>query len=496
MDKKLNFINLLEKYRDNPALIWRNGEITYHQYFQYIKYVSSILKREGIQSGSKVVVISEINHHFPILFFAVLISGGTVIPINPKFPVKKIHTLIKEIDCDLVISFDESFSPDPKNMIALLSGNSIFEIFSEKNISDDIPSLTFEKNATIVFTSGTLGNPRGVLHTIGNHYFSAIGSNQNIALDQTDCWLITLPFYHIAGIAILFRTLIAGAACFIPDNAKDFSYCLKNNNVTHLSLVSTQLRRWLANNTEIDSASSHESRDAINHVSTLKSLKAILLGGSQIPLNLIEQALQRELPVFTSYGSTEMSSQITTTSGEDLAKNPASSGKILSHRELKIDNNGEILVRGKTLAQGYFFGEDIINFVDTYGWFHTGDLGLFDDNKNLVVTGRRDNMFVSGGENIHPEEIERHLQIMKNISEVCVVDVPDAEYGARPVAFIRMNSNYKIDEPQIRRYLEDKIEGYKIPQRFLNWPEDLDKVKRDRGYLRELAISLISSEFK
>ena len=75
-------------------------------------------------------------------------------------------------------------------------------------------------------------------------------------------------------------------------------------------------------------------------------------------------------------------------------------------------------------------------------------------------------MFVSGGENIHPEEIERHLQIMKNISEVCVVDVPDAEYGARPVAFIRMNSNYKIDEPQIRKYLEDKIEEYKIPQRF------------------------------
>jgi O-succinylbenzoic acid--CoA ligase len=105
-------------------------------------------------------------------------------------------------------------------------------------------------------------------------------------------------------------------------------------------------------------------------------------------------------------------------------------------------------------------------------------------------------MFISGGENIYPEEIEEQLQFHNQIIDVCVVEVPDKEYGARPVAFIKIEATTIIDETQLKKYLEDKIAGFKIPVRFLSWPENLDQNKPDRGYLRKLAIAIIISESK
>jgi O-succinylbenzoic acid--CoA ligase len=475
----LNLNHLVEKYGDNPALIWPEGKLSYHQYFQHISHMSTILKKKGIHPGKKVAILSEVHHLFPVLFFALLNSGGIVIPINPKLPTKKKINLIRKVDCDLVITLDQAFSPDPDNNINVISGNSLFDRSIEIDKAQSFPSLPLEQEATVVFTSGTQGNPRGALHTIGNHYYSALGSNQNIPLNQSDRWMVTLPFYHIAGIAILFRTLMAGGACLIPESARSIQHQISKYNVTHLSLVSTQLHRWMAEDKTIKSST---------------SLKAILLGGSQILPILIEQALKQKLPIYSSYGSTEMCSQITTTKIEDLKLNPKSSGKLLSNRELKIDKNGEVLVRGKTLGIGYFFRKNIVPFADDKGWFHTGDLGYIDENQDLIITGRQDNMFVSGGENIHPEEIERQLQFYNHIIDVCVVDVRDEEFGARPVAFIKMESDEQINETTLKNDLKEKLATYEIPVRFFAWPEDIENLKPDRNYFRELAKSIMVTE--
>jgi O-succinylbenzoic acid--CoA ligase len=145
------------------------------------------------------------------------------------------------------------------------------------------------------------------------------------------------------------------------------------------------------------------------------------------------------------------------------------------------------LVGGNTLGLGYVSGDDIISFVDANGWYHTGDLGHFDDMDNIIVTGRRDNMFISGGENIHPEEIERHLNYYDHIIDVCVIDIPDAEFGARPIAFIKMEGSWQINESDLKNYLKDKIPGFKIPVRFFVWPKEVFSLKPDRKSLRKLA---------
>jgi len=471
-DNKLDFNYILEKYGDKPALIWPKGKLTYSQYIQYISHISENLMENGVEPGSRVAVLSDIDYHFPILFFAVLNAGSIIVPINPKLPKKKINELLNEVECDWLIPIGSTFTVARESEIRVLNDVISFEMSSEIKTPEKITSISFTQDATIIFTSGSVGKPKGVLHTIGNHYYSALGSNENIPLNANDCWMVSLPFFHIAGIAILFRTLISGAACFIPDGNQPLQDQLKQTNVTHLSLVSTQLYRWM---------------EEINISESVTLLKAILLGGSQIPSTLIEGAIKQKLPVYVSYGSTEMSSQITTTTIEDLKLNPESSGKLLSFRELKIDNTGEVLVRGKTLCEGYVSGKNVLQCTDRKGWFHTGDLGSLDDNQNLIIKGRRDNMFISGGENIYPEEIEQHLQFQNHIMDVCVVDVQDDEFGARPVAFVKVDESYEIDETQIKKYLKDKLARFKIPIRILPWPVDVDELKPVREYFRILA---------
>jgi O-succinylbenzoic acid--CoA ligase len=474
----INMQDIQKKHSQKPALIWPDGELSYLQYFRAINNMSETLSEKGVNPREICAVITDINHQFPIIFFAIIKLGGIVLPLNPKSPHNKINEILNKFECDSLISIDSSFTPESGSQTQVICD--VFDIENSTDGKDPENNFTFdfEQDVTIILTSGSEGKQKGVLHKLENHFYSALGSNENIPLKPEDCWMVSLPFFHIAGIAILFRTLLTGAACYIPDRNKKTQEQLGHMKVTHLSLVPTQVYRWLQDMESLDIGS---------------SLKTVLVGGSHIPEGLIKSAVQKNLPVYTSYGSTEMSSQITTTRIEDLKLNPKSSGRLLSHRELKIDNSGEVLVRGKTLASGYISHKKNVPFTDDEGWFHTGDLGYVDDNQNLVVTGRRDNMFISGGENIYPEEIEQYLQFHDRIIDVCVVDIPDDEFGARPIAFIKMEGKVRINEIDLKVYLKDKIAGFKIPIRFLPWPEEMGSLKPDRKYFRELAIKILSS---
>ncbi len=244
---------------------------------------------------------------------------------------------------------------------------------------------------------------------------------------------------------------------------------------THVSLVAAQLQQVL--------------NDA-DTITALKSASAILLGGGAIPPSLIQNAFNLNLPIYKSYGCTEMSSQITTTRPADSFEHLCTSGKLLKQRELKIADDGEIMVRGKTLFQGYVEGEKIVSPVDEDGWYHTADLGKIDANGYLTVLGRKDNMFISGGENIFPEEIERVLEDLDGIEGAIVVPVHDPKFGQRPAAFLRLNPDTSIPDLPLE-FLKSKLPSYKIPDHFFDWPEQ-DGLKPNRRLLQAQAEHVLS----
>jgi O-succinylbenzoic acid--CoA ligase len=322
--------------------------------------------------------------------------------------------------------------------------------------------LDSEQIGTICFTSGSGGLPKGVQLSLGNHYHSAIGSNENIRFAPGDCWQLALPLCHVGGLGILFRAFIAGATVFIDAkfDARLTNERLDHKELTHLSVVPSMLR---------DLISDRENRAFPD------SLKAVLLGGAAVPHSLLTQALALQAPIMTSYGMTETASQVTATRPGDRVDRTSTSGKVLNFRRLRIvDETGQTLpvgtignieVGGEVLFKGYVGLPG--SSPAPHGWFATGDVGVLDDEGYLTVVGRHDRMFISGGENIYPEEIESAALDHPGISAAACIALPNERWGQRPILVIET----KVEDPEfvgdLRSFLSGRLARMMLPDRII-----------------------------
>lgn len=383
-----------------------------------------------------------------------------VLPLDPKIPSAEVHQLLRQEGVSNPETTDtlEADLQQALRGVAQASAQSA-TLSALRHTPEQLMPLS--QPASLIRTSGSSAYPKLAQHSWGNHVYSAQGSLKNLPLGPQDRWLLSLPLFHVGGLAIVVRCWLAGATLAIPDTQQSLSDALTHFKPTHLSLVPTQLQRLLQH---------PQSRVA------LQGCTAILLGGAPVSAELIAQAQQAELNIHTSYGATEMSSQITTTPPGYWLNHPATpvvSGELLPHRELRL-HQGEVLVRGQTLFQGYRQNGVLQQQQRKDGWFATGDLGHWHHGQ-LRINGRKDYQFISGGENIQPEEIERYLLAFSEVQEAMVVPVRDHEFGARPVAFLRLA--HGVDAVSFFKALPDALSQslpkFKIPQGFYPWPDTL-----------------------
>ncbi len=421
------------------------------------------LEELGVSPGERAALYLPKSTGYLVLLLAMMRSGVVGCPVSTRVPAGGVGPLLERAGCSALISADEKLSGAVAG-IDVLDPRAVLAGGLEEERASEPAEIPLGRQATVVFTSGSTGAPKAALHTFGNHYSSALGSNANIALAPGDRWLHPLPLYHVGGLSIVFRCLLAGAAIALPEPGEPLGRSIPELRATHVSLVSTQLLRLL-----------REDAD-------LGGLKAVLMGGGPIPEDLVDGALARGLPVHTSYGLTEMASQVTTTPPGASREELRTAGRVLPHREVRVSGEGEILTRGATLFAGYLRDGDPDLPLDEGGWFRTGDLGEMGGGGCLRVLGRRDNLFVSGGENVRPEEIEAALSRIPGVEEAVVVPVPDPEFGHRPAAFVRLSGGVG----DLARALEPVLPRFKIPKSFHEW-EGAGGMKPDRVALKERA---------
>jgi O-succinylbenzoic acid--CoA ligase len=460
---------IFAKYAYDPAILIPGKIITYIQLQKLVCYAADQLRNQGVRENQKVAIFATNNLEYVIILMAIWQMGGVAVLLNIRWPDEYILKQLLKIKCQILILKKPDDQKFKSNKMQILKFRNIVNI-SIKGISKLVNSIKdweLKKESTVIFTSGSTGDAKAVVHTFSNHFYSALGSKENISFGRGDTWWINLPLYHVGGLAILFRALLSGGAVALTPVERFVSDSSINNNVTHISLVTTQLQRLIENQ---------------EGIMPLQRMKAVLLGGAMIQDRLVKQVYELNIPIYTSYGSTEMASQITTTPPNCDLKTLLTSGKILPYREIKINKDGEILVKGLTLFKGYLEGLSLHLPLDEQGWYHTGDLGKIDHKGNLLVMGRLDNMFISGGENIYPEEIERAMLQNKYVNEVVVVPVFDLEFGQIPFAFIKMKQNKKLDVDQIKKTLSRFLPAYKFPQFFYLWPKSFQSsgLKVDR----------------
>jgi O-succinylbenzoic acid--CoA ligase len=461
----IDFEDLWGTHSEHAALIKGDQLISYRLLHEMMVYKIKDLSNMGVEAGDHVALLGKTSILYIINFLALLHMDAIAVPLSTQLTATQINDRLVQSGVKKILIQNFHTKTD------FLPHIKVYDM-EEKAESKDITPLTelpLSQAATIIFTSGSIGSPKAVLHTIGNHYFSALGAAENIPLNPGNRWLLTLPLNHVGGLAIIFRTVLAGAATVIPQDNLTLSENLSYSAASHVSLVPTQLKQLLEENADYT------------------ALKVLLLGGAAAPLSMIHKAIKFGLPIYLSYGSTEMASQITATKADDPARMQGTSGHVLTYRTMRIGKDREILVKGLTLSPGYIEGENILPLVDEDGWFHTGDLGSMDPDGRLKIIGRTDNMFISGGENIYPEEIENVLYAHPNVIQSVVVEVPDQKFGYRPVAFLQLTEGMEIDEKDMRRFLSDKIERFKIPVCFFPWPFTAEGLKVPRKRFREYA---------
>jgi O-succinylbenzoic acid--CoA ligase len=443
------------------ALVGAQGTVSYDELDR--RASAAAVRLAGLEPGSRVALYLPKDEHYVALILAVIRAGHVACPVSDRLPPQGVAQLLESASCTALISDDKLLQTAGAGLCRLKPGP-LLESGQRRVGPADIP---LQRPATIIFTSGSTGTPKAALHTFSNHYHNALGSNANIALRPGDRWLHSLPLYHVGGLSILFRCLLAGATAVFPEHGTQVGESIAALSATHVSLVSTQLLRLL-----------REGAD-------LSALEAVLMGGGPVPASLVDEAVARGLPVHTSYGLTEMASQVTTTPPGASPEVLHTSGRVLPHREVSISGEGEILVRGETLFAGYVEGEKVARPLDVDCWFHTGDLGELDENGYLRILGRKDNLFISGGENIQPEEIEEAICRLDGVDEAVVVPLPDPEFDHRPVAFVKTDGDEPGDlAPELRKVLP----RFKVPISFHPWPEETRRgMKPDRNALRERA---------
>jgi len=316
---------------------------------------------------------------------------------------------------------------------------------------------------SITYTSATSGRPKGVQLTYGNHWWSAIGSALNLGLLPTDRWLAPLPLYHVGGLALLWRSVIYGMPVVIHEtfDAEAVNREIDTGGATLVSLVSTMLRRIL---------------DARGARAFPPTLRGILLGGGPVPPSLLTECIDRGVPVVPSYGLTETASQVAALAPGEAARKPGSSGRVLLPAELMIDMDGrasepgevgEILVRGPNVMLGYAGRSEETGAALRGGWLHTGDLGYLDHEGYLYVVDRRDDLIVSGGENVYPTEVEWVLLDHPAIQDAAVVGLPDPEWGQRVVAVITPRPGARITAAEVQQWCAARLARFKIPKQIL-----------------------------
>lgn len=397
----------------------------------------------------RVAVIGGNTADFYLLLLSLQHLAVEVVVLNNRLSLNEIKQQVIISEPDLVI-YEKFYE---QQVAAVSTPKVVLGNWQEPDLTDFAPVDQVEpwQVATIMFTSGTTGTPKGVKQTFGNHLASAIGSVLNLGMLPDDKWLLTVPLYHISGYSMLVKSLLYGNTVYLVDkfDPRLIGELVASVNITHISLVPTMLAALLKEPTFLKG----------------ESLRCLLLGGAPLSAALLARSEEANLPIIQSFGMTETASQVLALNSRDAKRKRGSSGQPLLPVEVRIEATesgiGEILIKGPNVSPGYL-NVEMAKTRD--GFFKTGDIGYLDDEGFLYVVGRGKELIISGGENIYPLMVENALTLVESIKEVAVVGEEDDYWGEKVVAYVVTSDNQPLNLTAISAQIEADLGTFKQPK--------------------------------
>ncbi|MDZ7681251.1 MAG: long-chain fatty acid--CoA ligase [Fodinibius sp.] len=471
-----NWLSKRERYTPEKEAVIDASDgrrYTYRQLNIQANRLAVYLQHEcELQAGDRLAVISKNSIEYIILFFACAKLGIVLVPLNYRLPVAGVAELMDDAYPHMVAFSDEfeevarQVVDDAENMrfLAMMGGeNSISNIVDQQSSREPvIYEADAEDIAMILYTSGTTGKSKGAMIPWRQIHWNSINTEISLQLSGADSSFVNTPFYHTGGWHVLLTPLIHHGGKLVLQQEFDAAQCnklIEQEEISILFGIPTMLRMMMEepNFSEAD----------------FSSLRFAICGGESCPIPIIKRYQDKGVPIRQGYGLTEAGPNCYSLPSEDAIRKKGSVGFPNFHIGVKIvdDDNqeveqgevGELLMKGPHLFAGYWRNPEATEQAIDEGWVHTGDLFRCDEEGYYYMVGRKKEMYISGGENVYPVQVEKVIYEHDAVAQVAVIGVPDEQWGETGCAFVVLEDDQTLTAEQLKSYCREYLAGYQCP---------------------------------
>jgi fatty-acyl-CoA synthase len=468
-------------FGDRIAVVDGEVTLTYREFRDYCQRLAGFLTSRGVSPGDRVCVLAPNTLLMLAAHYAVLYAGGVLVALNTRLAAAELGRIVQHSGCRILLVDDDLTELADKLVVGLptppsvIVANHSFDVLVAESVLTVMPLEDERDLMALNYTSGTTGNPKGVMYTYRGAFLQSLAMAQHFNLTSESRYLWTLPMFHCNGWCFTWAvTAVGGTHICLPRVAPDLVWPLiKREGVTHFCAAPTVLVDLL----------NHEAASPI-----ADRLVRVAVGGAPPSPKLLKDCASVGFDITHLYGLTETygpivicdwRSEWSDLASDDQAALRARQGvaNVVSCRVRVVDEFGddvpadgatvgEVALRGNTVMLGYFNDEEATAKAIPDGWFRTGDLGVLHDNGYLEIRDRAKDVIISGGENISSVEVEAALATHSAVLEAAVVSAPDERWGERPVAWITLKPGRDVDTGQLQEHLRGLIARYKVPNEY------------------------------
>jgi len=467
------------KFPNRLALVSHGGkEITYGRLEHLSNRFANGLIRLGAGKGDHIATLFRNGMELVIALFGILKMGGTAVLLNARLSEREIEWVLNHSDSTIMI-----FSNDFLDMVSRLQprlekvnhyiiagdnnpdGTIGYDQMLQQGVDKPPPvDIVGDDKAFLIYTAGTTGKPKGVMLTHNSSLWNCVNWYEAGVYRPDDRSLQVLPIYHVAALGSVLTYIYIGGTCYLKKHfdPEDVMETIQREKIT----------RWMAAPTVFNMILQ------LPDVDTYDTSSLTLLGsGAAIIPGDTRSGILKVFPnarFFDTYGMTEASGGVTTLSPQHATSKAGSVGRAYITEELRVvdeddqdmepGETGEIIFRGNNLMKGYYKDPEMTSKVLRGGWMHTGDLGYLDEDGFVYISGRAEDLIITGGENVYPKEVEEWLYAHPGISEAAVIGVEDAKWGEAIQAVIVPQPGVTLSEEEIISFCRQKIARYKCPK--------------------------------
>jgi acyl-CoA synthetase (AMP-forming)/AMP-acid ligase II len=476
-------------FGDREGLVDGEVRLTFAELRDEAHRAARAVARTGIAKGDRVAIWAPNIAEWVIAALGASCAGAALVPLNTRFKGPEAAYVLRKSGARMLFTVNGFLGNDYVSMlrgcdegrdlpalerVVVLRGDEVegtetFTSFVGSSRGDEpLPDVTPDDVSDLIFTSGTTGRPKGVVTT--HHQTVKVFEtwSEIVGLREGDRYLIVNPFFHTFGYKAGFVACLIRGATIVPEAVFDVDAVLRKVEAERISMLPGPPTLY-------QSILNHPDREKYD----LSTLRLAVTGAAPVPVELIRR-MREELTfetILTAYGLTEATGTVTMCrQGDPPEVISNSSGRAIPDVEVRIVDDagddvptgdpGEIVVRGYNVMQGYFEDPDATAAaIDAGGWLHTGDVGVMDDGGNVDITDRKKDMFIVGGFNAYPAEIEGELLTHPAIAQVAVVGAPDERMGEVGVAFVVPRAGATVDPDAVIAWSRERMANYKVPRR-------------------------------